>query len=38
MSKIKKHNNTAPKKPQEPIENLIEKSVFEEKKISERIF
>ena len=38
MSKIKKHNNTAPKKPQEPIGTRIAKAFFEEKKISERIF
>ena len=38
MSKIKKQNNTAPKKAQEPIGSRIAKAVFEEKKISERIF
>lgn len=38
MSKIKKHNNTVPKKIQEPIGTRIAKAVFEEKKISERIF
>ena len=38
MSKIKKHNNTIPKKIQEPIGTRIAKAVFEEKKISERIF
>ena len=38
MSKIKKQNNTAPKKAQEPIGTRIAKAVFEEKKISERIF
>lgn len=38
MSKIKKHNNTFPKKIQEPIGTRIAKAVFEEKKISERIF
>ena len=34
----KKHNNTAPKKTLEPIGTRIAKAVFEEKKISERIF
>lgn len=38
MSKIKKHNNTVSKKIQEPIGTRIAKAVFEEKKISERIF
>lgn len=38
MSNIKKHNNTVPKKIQEPIGTRIAKAVFEEKKISERIF
>lgn len=38
MSKIKKQNNTVPKKAQEPIGSRIAKAVFEEKKISERIF
>lgn len=38
MSKIKKHNNIVPKKIQEPIGTRIAKAVFEEKKISERIF
>lgn len=38
MSKIKKQNNTAPKKAQEPIGSRIAKAVFEEKKIAERIF
>lgn len=38
MSKIKKHNNTVLKKVQEPIGTRIAKAVFEEKKISERIF
>lgn len=38
MSKIKKHNNTVPKKIQEPIGTRIAKAVYEEKKISERIF
>lgn len=38
MSKIKKQNNTVPKKVQEPIGSRIAKAVFEEKKISERIF
>ena len=38
MSKIKKQINTAPKKAQEPIGTRIAKAVFEEKKISERIF
>lgn len=38
MSKMKKQNNTAPKKAQEPIGSRIAKAVFEEKKISERIF
>lgn len=38
MSKIKKQKNTAPKKVQEPIGTRIAKAVFEEKKISERIF
>ena len=38
MKKIKKHNNISPKKPQEPIGARIAKAVFEEKKISERIF
>lgn len=38
MNKIKKHNNTIPKKIQEPIGTRIAKAVFEEKKISERIF
>ena len=38
MNKIKKHNNTVPKKIQEPIGTRIAKAVFEEKKISERIF
>ena len=38
MSKIKKQNNTTPKKAQEPIGSRIAKAVFEEKKISERIF
>ena len=38
MSKIKKQNNTVTKKAQEPIGSRIAKAVFEEKKISERIF
>lgn len=38
MSKIKKYNNTVSKKIQEPIGTRIAKAVFEEKKISERIF
>lgn len=38
MSKIKKHNNTVSKKIQEPIGTRIARAVFEEKKISERIF
>ncbi|QUB70818.1 hypothetical protein J4864_00880 [Prevotella multiformis] len=38
MSKIKKHKNTATQKAQEPIGTRIAKAVFEEKKISERIF
>ena len=38
MSKIKKHNNTVSKKIQEPIGTRSAKAVFEEKKISERIF
>ena len=38
MSKIKKQKNTASKKVQEPIGTRIAKAVFEEKKISERIF
>lgn len=38
MSKIKKQINTTPKKAQEPIGTRIAKAVFEEKKISERIF
>ena len=38
MSKIKKQNNIVPKKAQEPIGSRIAKAVFEEKKISERIF
>lgn len=32
MSKIKKHNNTVPKKIQEPIGTRIAKAVYEEKK------
>ena len=38
MSKIKKQKNTASQKVQEPIGTRIAKAVFEEKKISERIF
>lgn len=38
MRNIKKKNNISPKKPQEPIGARIAKAVFEEKKISERIF
>ena len=38
MSKNKKQNNIVPKKTQETIGTRITKAVFEEKKISERIF
>lgn len=38
MSKIKRYNNAQPKMSQEPIGTRIAKAVFEEKKISERIF
>lgn len=38
MSKIKNKKNAAPQKVLEPIETRIAKAVFEEKKISERIF
>ena len=34
MSKIKKHNNTVPKKIQEPIGTRIAKAVYEEKKMT----
>lgn len=38
MSKIKKNNSGSPKKTQESLGTRIAKAVFEEKKISERIF
>lgn len=38
MSKIKKSNSVSPKKTQESLGTRIAKAVFEEKKISERIF
>lgn len=38
MSKIKKKNSVSPKKMQESLGTRIAKAVFEEKKISERIF
>ena len=36
MSKIKKHNNTVPKKIQEPIGTRIAKAVYEEQKKKEK--
>ena len=38
MSKIKKNSSVSPKKTQESLGTRIVKAVFDEKKISERIF